>query len=113
MSDPTPIKQPLPNINHIELTGFVINEPEFKVTPNGTHIATWDLKFIVQKKGKPATGKIEINAFGKLADWVQTLPDFKPDTKCCIKGRLNHRSWQTADRFITHKVDIIAESIIV
>lgn len=99
------------DINHIELTGVVISTPELKITPNGTRIATWDVKFPVQKKGKATTGKIEVNAFGKLCEALEAHTDFRAGVKCCVKGRLSHRSWQTADRFITHKVDIIAEVI--
>ncbi len=102
------------SLNKVFLIGNLTKDPELRYTPNGIAVAT--LRVAVSRKYKDRTGEMKedtcflnVNVWEKQAEVCnQYLQKGRP---VMIEGRLQSRSWETADGQKRNTIDVRAERV--
>jgi len=101
------------NLNHIVFAGRLGKNPEIKVLPNGTTIASFSVAS--DRVWKDANGQKQqdtewanCSAFGKTAEVIGQY--FTKGQEIYIEGRLKTRSWEDTDGKKKYSTGIIVES---
>ena len=102
------------SLNKVLLIGNLTKDPELRYTPNGVAVA--NLRLAVNRKYKDKAGEwkedtcfVTVTAWDKQAEVCnQYLQKGRP---VFIEGRLQSRSWETADGQKRNTIDVRAERI--
>lgn len=106
------------SLNKVQLIGNLTRDPELRYTPQNTAVCTFGLA--TNRSWMPADGSKErqedvefhnIVAWSKLAELCNEL--LAKGRKVYIEGRLQTRSWETAEGEKKYKTEIVAEDMII
>src|SRR4030043_994921 len=100
--------------NTVTLVGNVTRDPELRFTPNGAPIVNFGLA--VSRSWQSDTGqRSEETNFFDIAAWNRLgencAESLQKGDRVIVAGRLNWRSWESADGVTRTKVDIVADSV--
>ena len=104
----------MPNYNRVMLMGNLTKDPELKYTPNGSPVV--NLRMAINRTYRTANGEQKENvcyvgvvAWGKQAEsCAEYLAKGSP---VFVEGRLQSRSWETADGQKRNVLEVVAERI--
>ena len=101
-------------VNKVILIGNLGKDPELRVTPTGTAVATFSLATTERRTDKNGQRKDltewhNIVAFGKTAELVNQY--LKKGRQCYLEGRIQTRSWDDKDGTKKYKTEIIINSV--
>ena len=100
--------------NSVTVVGNVTRDPELRFTPAGAAVATFGLAW--NRKSTNARGEAEEQvSFFDVKCWRQLAENvaesLSKGTRVVVYGRLEQRSWETADGERRSKVEIIADDV--
>lgn len=102
------------NINHVTLAGNLTRDPEMRFTPSGT--AVTNLRMAVNRQYTAKDGEkkkevafITVVAWGKQAQSCQEY--LKKGSPLLVEGRLQSRSWETAEKEKRNTLEVTAERV--
>ena len=101
--------------NNVTITGNLTREPELRFTPTGQATAnfgiavnrTWTDR--QSQERKESTSFFDIVAWGPLAENAAT--SLTKGTRVVVTGRLDQRSWESAEGDKRSKVEITADDL--
>jgi len=101
--------------NNLTITGNLTREPELRFTPTGQATATfgiavnrtWTDRQSQERKG--STSFFDVVAWGPLAENAAT--SLTKGTRVVVTGRLDQRSWESAEGDKRSKVEITADDL--
>lgn len=100
------------SLNRVVLIGNLTRDPEIRSTPDGTSVANLGIAVNrpwTNKQGERTTDFFNIVAWRKLAELCgQYLSKGSP---VAIEGRLQSRSWETAEGQKRSTVEIVADNV--
>lgn len=90
----------LPNLNFVQLVGRLTRDPEMRYTPSGVPVATFGIavnRFYRDSNGEPReeTSFFTVVTWQKLAE--RAAETLHKGTAVLVEGRLQSRSWESAD----------------
>jgi len=99
-------------MNKVVLVGRLTADPEVRVTPNGTSVATFRLAVDrrVKQQGQPEADFIPVVVWGKLAENVVDKYCSK-GRQVAVSGRIQTRTWQGQDGNRHYATEVIAEEL--
>ncbi|MCX5641847.1 MAG: single-stranded DNA-binding protein [Candidatus Omnitrophica bacterium] len=102
------------NINRVMLAGNLTRDPEMRFTPSGTAVANLGLavnREYTTKEGerKKEVSFIRIVTWGKQAQSCQE--HLKKGSSILVEGRLQSRSWETAEKEKRNTLEVTAERV--
>jgi single-strand DNA-binding protein len=105
---------PYPNINHVVLTGGLTSDPELQVLPSG--ISVCHMRIAVSTRRRDPAGEwvekpnyFDVIVFGGRGENV--AKHMHKGRPVAVDGRLDWRSWETADGRHASAVSIIANRV--
>jgi len=100
--------------NTVTLVGNLTRDPELRYTPNGAPIVNFGLA--VSRSWQSDTGQrseetnfFDVTAWNRLGE--NCAESLQKGDRVIATGRLNWRSWESADGVTRTKVDIVADSV--
>lgn len=99
-------------INHITLMGTVARAPEYRMTPSGTPMTTFQVAVTRpprQEGGHPVTDYVRVVTWRGVAE--KTSESIKKGDLVVIEGRLSTRSYETNDGQRRKTVEVDANSV--
>jgi len=102
------------NINRVMLAGNLTRDPEMRFTPSGTAVTNLGLavnREYTTKEGerKKEVAYIRIVTWGKQAQSCQE--HLKKGSSVLVEGRLQSRSWETAEKEKRNTLEVTAERV--
>ena len=99
--------------NRVELIGNLTRDPELRYTPNGAAVCTFGLAtnrtYVSDGEKKEEVDFHRLVAWNKLAELCSQL--LKKGNRAFISGRLQTRSWESADGQTRHTNEVVEEKI--
>ena len=99
-------------LNHIDLMGRLVRDPELRHTGNGTAVASFtiavDRDFSDKQTGEKETDFIDIVAWRSTAEFVSKY--FTKGRMAVVSGRLQMRKWTDKDGNRRTSAEVIAEN---
>ena len=101
--------------NNVTITGNLTREPELRFTPTGQATATFGIAVNrswtdrQSQERKESTSFFDIVAWGSLAENAAT--SLTKGTRVVVTGRLDQRSWESAEGDKRSKVEITADDL--
>jgi single-strand DNA-binding protein len=101
--------------NNVTITGNLTREPELRFTPTGQATATFGIAVNrtwtarQSQERKESTSFFDIVAWGPLAENAAT--SLTKGTRVVVTGRLDQRSWESAEGDKRSKVEITADDL--
>ncbi|MBI5186841.1 MAG: single-stranded DNA-binding protein [Nitrospinae bacterium] len=101
------------NFNKVFLMGNLTRDPELRYTASGASVTSFGLainsKYKHGEEMKEETCFVDITAWGRLGETCsEYLSKGKP---VFIEGRLNYRSWETAEGQKRSKLEVVASNV--
>lgn len=99
-------------LNHITIMGRMTADPEMRVTPTGTHVATFTLaceRDFKNNNGEKETDFINVTCWRNTADFVCNY--FGKGRMAVVSGRLQMRSYTDKDGNKRKAAEIVAENV--
>jgi single-strand DNA-binding protein len=102
------------NINRVMLAGNLTRDPEMRFTPSGTAVANLGLAVNREYTTKEGERKKEV-AFIRIVTWgkqAQSCQEhLKKGSSILVEGRLQSRSWETAEKEKRNTLEVTAERV--
>ena len=101
--------------NNVTITGNLTREPELRFTPTGQATATFGIAVNrtwtdrQSQERKESTSFFDIVAWGSLAENAAT--SLTKGARVVVTGRLDQRSWESAEGDKRSKVEITADDL--
>ncbi|MFQ5574799.1 MAG: single-stranded DNA-binding protein [Terriglobia bacterium] len=102
------------NLNRVVMTGNLVRDPETRVTPSGKSVG--NLRLAVNRRWQSTAGEAADNTdffnvvvWDKLAELCQQY--LEKGSPIALDGRLQSRSWETAEGQKRSIVEIVAENV--
>ena len=103
------------NGNHVNIIGNLTRDPELRFTPTGQATAGFGLAVNRRwqnrqtQEWEEATSFFDVVCWGQLAE--NAAQSLSKGSRVIVSGRLDQRSWETAERERRSKVEITADEI--
>jgi single-strand DNA-binding protein len=103
------------NGNHVNIIGNLTRDPELRFTPTGQATAGFGLAVNRRwqnrqtQEWEEATSFFDVVCWGQLAE--NAAQSLSKGARVIVSGRLDQRSWETAERERRSKVEITADEI--
>ncbi len=103
------------NGNHVNIVGNLTRDPELRFTPTGQATAGFGLAVNRRwqnrqtQEWEEATSFFDVVCWGQLAE--NAAQSLSKGARVIVSGRLDQRSWETAERERRSKVEITADEI--
>jgi single-strand DNA-binding protein len=103
------------NGNHVSIVGNLTRDPELRFTPSGQATANFGLAVNRRwqnrqsQEWEEATSFFDVVCWGQLAE--NTAQTLTKGTRVMVNGRLDQRSWETAERERRSKIEITADEV--
>ena len=102
------------NINRVMLAGNLTRDPEMRFTPSGTAVTNLGLAVNREYTTKEGERKKEV-AFIRIVTWgkqAQSCQEhLKKGSPILVEGRLQSRSWETAEKEKRNTLEVTAERV--
>ena len=102
------------NVNRVILAGNLTRDPEMRFIPSGTAVTNLGLAVNRQYTTKEGEKKEEV-AFIRVVVWgkqAQSCQEYlKKGSPVLVEGRLQSRSWETAEKEKRNTLEVIAERV--
>jgi single-strand DNA-binding protein len=103
------------NGNHVSIVGNLTRDPELRFTPSGQ--ATTSFGVAVNRRWQnrqtseweEATSFFDVVCWGQLAE--NTAQSLNKGARVVVSGRLDQRSWETAEHERRSKIEITADEV--
>lgn len=102
------------NVNVVVITGNLTRDPELKHLPNGTPVV--EMGVAVNGRRQDAGGNwvdkpnfFDVKVYGRRAETVAQY--LEKGSGVAVDGRLDWRSWETAEGQKRSKVEIVADNV--
>jgi single-strand DNA-binding protein len=79
-------------INHLDLQGRMVADPEIRQTDSGSSVANFRVAWSEKYKERENKLFLECKAFGAQADFLGKY--FKKGQEICVEGKLNTEEWE-------------------
>lgn len=103
------------NGNHVNIIGNLTRDPELRFTPTGQATAGFGVAVNRRwqnrqtQEWEEATSFFDVVCWGQLAE--NAAQSLSKGARVIVSGRLDQRSWETAERERRSKVEITADEI--
>lgn len=103
------------NGNHVSIVGNITRDPELRFTPSGQATATFGVAVNRRwqnrqnQEWEEATSFFDVVCWGQLAE--NAAQSLSKGTRVLVSGRLDQRSWETAEREKRSKIEITADEV--
>jgi single-strand DNA-binding protein len=103
------------NGNHVNIIGNLTRDPELRFTPTGQATAGFGLAVNRRwqnrqtQEWEEATSFFDVVCWGQLAE--NAAQSLSKGSRVIVSGRLDQRSWETAERERRSKIEITADEI--
>lgn len=103
------------NGNHVSIVGNLTRDPELRFTPSGQATATFGVAVNRRwqnrqnQEWEEATSFFDIVCWGQLAE--NAAQSLSKGARVLVSGRLDQRSWETAEREKRSKIEITADEV--
>ena len=102
------------NMNRVMLAGNLTRDPEMRFTPSGTAVTNLGLAVNREYTTKEGERKKEV-AFIRIVVWgkqAQSCQEYlKKGSSVLVEGRLQSRSWETAEKEKRNTLEVTAERV--
>ena len=103
------------NGNHVSIVGNITRDPELRFTPSGQATATFGVAVNRRwqnrqtQEWEEATSFFDVVCWGQLAE--NAAQSLSKGARVLVSGRLDQRSWETAEREKRSKIEITADEV--
>lgn len=101
------------DINHIILSGTLVNDPVIRYNPRGDEVISFTMAFEQPLKGKKGTqaelSYMDVIALGSTIRNNHNI--LRMGEKVIVNGRIKQRKWKTPEGITHSKLEVIAERI--
>lgn len=103
------------NGNHVSIVGNITRDPELRFTPSGQATASFGVAVNRRwqnrqnQEWEEATSFFDVVCWGQLAE--NAAQSLAKGTRVLVSGRLDQRSWETAEREKRSKIEITADEV--
>ena len=103
------------NGNHVSIVGNLTRDPELRFTPSGQATATFGVAVNRRwqnrqnQEWEESTSFFDVVCWGQLAE--NAAQSLSKGTRVLVSGRLDQRSWETAEREKRSKIEITADEV--
>ena len=103
------------NGNHVSIVGNLTRDPELRFTPTGQATASFGVAVNRRwqnrqsQEWEEATSFFDVVCWGQLAE--NTAQTLSKGSRVLVSGRLDQRSWETAEHEWRSKIEITADEI--
>ena len=102
------------NMNRVIMAGNLTRDPEMRFTPSGTAVTNLGLAVNREYTTKEGERKKEV-AFIRIVVWgkqAQSCQEYlKKGSSVLVEGRLQSRSWETAEKEKRNTLEVTAERV--
>ncbi len=103
------------NGNNVALVGNITRDPELRFTPTGQATATFGLAVNRRWQNRQTQEWEEATSFFDVVCWREMAENaaesLSRGSRVLVTGRLEQRSWETADGEKRSKIEIVADEI--
>ncbi len=103
------------NGNNVVLVGNITRDPELRFTPTGQATATFGLAVNRRWQNRQTQEWEEATSFFDVVCWREMAENASESlfkgARVMVSGRLDQRSWETADGDRRSKVEVVADEI--
>jgi single-strand DNA-binding protein len=103
------------NGNNVVLVGNITRDPELRFTPTGQATATFGLAVNRRWQNRQTQEWEEATSFFDVVCWREMAENASESlakgTRVMVSGRLDQRSWETADGERRSKIEVVADEI--
>jgi single-strand DNA-binding protein len=103
------------NGNHVSIVGNLTRDPELRFTPSGQATATFGVAVNRRWQNRQTNEWEEATSFFDVVCWAQMAENaaqsLTKGTRVMVSGRLDQRSWETADHERRSKIEITADEV--
>jgi single-strand DNA-binding protein len=103
------------NGNNVALVGNITRDPELRFTPTGQATATFGLAVNRRWQNRQTQEWEEATSFFDVVCWREMAENaaesLTKGTRVMVTGRLDQRSWETADGEKRTKIEVVADEI--
>jgi len=101
--------------NNVTVTGNITRDPELRFTPSGQAVANFSLAVNRRWQNRQTQEWEEATSFFDITCWAQLAENVSESlargTRVTVTGRLDQRSWETAEGDKRSKVEIVADDV--
>jgi single-strand DNA-binding protein len=103
------------NGNHVSIVGNLTRDPELRFTPTGQATASFGVAVNRRwqnrqtQEWEEATSFFDVVCWGQLAE--NTAQTLSKGARVLVSGRLDQRSWESAERERRSKIEITADEV--
>jgi single-strand DNA-binding protein len=103
------------NGNHVSIVGNLTRDPELRFTPTGQATASFGVAVNRRwqnrqtQEWEEATSFFDVVCWGQLAE--NTAQSLTKGARVLVSGRLDQRSWETAEHERRSKIEITADEV--
>ncbi|HWE54629.1 MAG TPA: single-stranded DNA-binding protein [Acidimicrobiales bacterium] len=103
------------NGNHVSIVGNLTRDPELRFTPSGQATATFGVAVNRRWQNRQSNEWEEATSFFDVVCWAQLAENaaqtLTKGTRVLVSGRLDQRSWETAEHERRSKIEITADEV--
>jgi len=103
------------NGNHVSIVGNLTRDPELRFTPTGQATASFGVAVNRRWQNRQTQEWEEATSFFDVVCWAQlaenTAQSLSKGSRVLVNGRLDQRSWETAEHERRSKVEITADEV--